>query len=202
MMKTCIDFYDDSAQNWADDWYGNEQLLPYLKKLIEYTQKKSPKILDLCCGAGYESMRLKNLGAEVVGADLSIKSLEIARKKNPTIPFYVKDMLEPYSDLGKFDGIACIAGIVHIDKQQLQTVFKNMFDVLQENGYLLLVFKEGVGVKETSTFNNQLYARHFVFHTKDELEEYSKKYFKFYEDLTPADDSTGWKYYIYRKISA
>ena len=36
-MKSCIDFYDDSASVWADDWYANEQLLPYLKKWAAYT---------------------------------------------------------------------------------------------------------------------------------------------------------------------
>ena len=68
-MKGIIDFYDDSAKSWADEWYENEMLLPYLKKFLNAIKKSQPRILDLCCGAGYESMRLKNLGASVVGAD-------------------------------------------------------------------------------------------------------------------------------------
>lgn len=199
-MKSCIDFYDDSASVWADDWYANEQLLPYLKKLLEYINKKNPRVLDLCCGSGYESMRLSRLGANVVGVDLSSKSLEIAKAKNPDIPFYTKDMLKPYLDLGKFDGITCIAGIVHIKDEKLSIAFKNMYDVLNDNGYLLLVFREGEGVKPTTVYNNEIYARNFVYHTKDKLEKYISKYFIFVEDLTDANEEMGWKYYIYKKV--
>ena len=168
-MKSCIDFYDDSAQSWADEWYENEQLLPYLKEFIKLINHDYPKVLDLCCGAGYESMRLNRLGANVIGADLSEKSLEIAREKNPTLKFYKKDMLKSYADLGEFDGVVCIAGIVHIKAGDLDKVFGNMYEVLKENGILLLVFKNGIGEKLTSTFNNKIYARNFVYHTKEEI---------------------------------
>jgi len=30
-MKTLIDYYDDFAEMWANKWYLNEELLPYLK---------------------------------------------------------------------------------------------------------------------------------------------------------------------------
>lgn len=174
-MKSCIDFYDDTAQKWADEWYDNNQMLPYFKKFLKYVNKKKPKILDLCCGAGYESMRLKKLGATVVGADLSEKSIQIAKEKNDDIHFYVKDILESYADLGKFNGIVCIAGIVHIKREDLTLAFKNMHEVLEHNGYLLLVFKEGQQNKKTVIFNGEVYARNFINHTKEELNEYTLK---------------------------
>jgi hypothetical protein len=31
-MKTLIDYYDDFAKSWADRWYPNEALKPYLKE--------------------------------------------------------------------------------------------------------------------------------------------------------------------------
>lgn len=195
-MKNCIDFYNDSAEVWANNWYNDETLLPYLKSFLKYVNKSNPRILDLCCGAGYESMRLKRLGAEVVGADLSVKSLEIARKKNPDIEFFEKDMLKSYSDLGMFDGIACIAGIVHVDEGQLDMVFKNMYEVLNNNGYLLLVFRDGVGTKEIAEYNNVKYRRNFIFHKKDEVDKYIIKYFDFIEELKSDSD---WKYLIYKK---
>lgn len=138
-MKSCKDYYNDSAKAWADDWYENETLLPYLTAFIKRINMKSPRVLDLCCGAGYESMRLKNLGAKVTGLDYSEKELEIARQKNPEIEFYERNMLDFYKDLGSFDGIACIAGIVHLEPAELKLAFKNMAEVLKTGGYLLLV---------------------------------------------------------------
>jgi SAM-dependent methyltransferase len=199
-MKSCIDFYDDSADAWAEEWYQNETALPYLKKLVEYTHNTKPRILDMCCSAGYQCMRLKNLGAEVVGADLSEKSLEIARQKNPTIPFYQKDMLLSYADLGKFDAISWVGGIIHLEENQLDTALSNMAQVLDKGGLLLLVFIEkGEEVKPVEV-NGEVYARSFIYHTKAEIEKYADKYFEFIEDLTLPDDPTGWRYCIYKRV--
>ena len=81
-MEKCIkgikDYYNVTADIWAEDWYPNETMLPLLKKFISLFPQ-NPQILDAGCGAGYESMRLFNLGAEMVGIDISEKSIEIAR---------------------------------------------------------------------------------------------------------------------------
>ena len=198
-MKSCIDFYDDSANDWADEWYENEHMLPYLKEFLNFVNKPNARVLDLCCGSGYESRRLCSLGADVVGVDLSEKSLDIAREKNPNIPFYKKDMLNSYADLGKFDGIACIAGIIHIEKKDIEIVFKNMAEVLNSGGYLLLVFKSGGVDKQTTEFNGETYARNSINYTKTELDKSSEKWFSFVKDLTSAGDTSGWKYFIYKR---
>ncbi len=41
------------------------------------------RILDLCCGAGRHMAAVKNLGFDVVGADLSVELLSLAQKKWP-----------------------------------------------------------------------------------------------------------------------
>ena len=78
-MKNTIDYYNDSAEKWAEEWYTNESVLPYLKHLMKLLPN-NPTVVDLCCGAGYESMRLKNLGANVIGLDLSENSIKIAKE--------------------------------------------------------------------------------------------------------------------------
>jgi len=49
------------------------------------------KVLDLCCGAGYESMRLKTLGVSVIGADLSEKYFKFIKelKENGDWKYYI-----------------------------------------------------------------------------------------------------------------
>ena len=195
-MKNCKDFYNDTAQMWADNWYGNESLLPYLKKFLNFINKDNPKILDLGCGAGYESMRLKNLGAKVVGIDFSEKELEIAREKNPNIDFFERNILMSYKDLGKFDGIVCIGVIIHFKDDELKQVFKNMAEVLNKNGYLLLVFREGTEYKHTSNYNNIEYDRNFIYHMRENILTAMNNEFEYICEL-PANDT--WKYLIYKK---
>ena len=195
-MKTLIDYYDDFAQDWADKWYSNETLLPYLKNFLSILPE-NPKILDLCCGAGYESMRLKNLGANVVGLDLSEKSIKLAKQKNPNIKFYVKDMLKSFKDVGLFDGVACIAGLVHLAELNLKTAFKNMHEVLQDDGYLFVVVQDGNKIIKRIEIDGQQYAREFYCYTLDKLKEHSEQYFKFEKELNPDGK---WRFYIFKKI--
>ena len=194
-MKSLIEYYDDYAQNWADSWYGNETLLPYLKEFLTYLPL-NPKVLDLCCGAGYESMRLKNLGAKVIGADLSEESIKIAKEKNPEIKFFVKDMLKSYKDLGLFDGLVCIAGIIHLDETKVETAFKNMHEAVKDNGFALIVVKDGDDITKSIEIDGQVYAREFYCYTLEKLKEHSEKYFTFVKEI-PSKDK--WKYYIFKK---
>lgn len=195
-MKSCKDFYDDSAQMWADNWYEDETLLPYLKSFLEHIGKKSPRVLDLCCGAGYESMRLKKMGAKVVGLDFSEKELEIAKNKNPEIEFHERNMLESYKDLGAFDGIVCIAGIVHLQGNDLKLAFDNMADVLKPDGCLLLVFREGTEIIQTTTYNDVEYNRNFVYHSRENILKAMNGNFEFVEELQSFDT---WKYLFYKR---
>jgi len=105
-------------------------------------------------------------------------------------------MLNSYADLGSFDGIACIAGIVHLEKEQLQVAFKNMHECLKNDGYLFVVFKTGGENKYSAVYENQEYARNFIYHTKQEIDIYLKDYFKFVEDL---GSQNNWQYLIYKK---
>ncbi len=196
-MKNLLDFYNDSAELWANNWYNNETLLPYLKRLLSYLPI-NPRVLDLCCGAGYESMRLLRLGASVVGIDISEKELKIAKERNPELEFYNKNILNSYKDLGEFDGLVCIAGLVHIEENDLKKAFKNMDEVLKDNGYMLIVVRDGDEIKETSEYNGEIYARKFISYTLEKLKEHSKKYFKFVENIESIDK---WKYYIFKKIN-
>ena len=194
-MKTLIDYYDDYAEMWAERWYTNETLLPYLKQFVDLLPKNA-RVLDLCCGAGYESMRLNKLGVNVVGADLSEKSIELAKKHNPTIDFYVKDMLKSYNDLGQFDGIACIAGLVHLPERQLELAFKNMHEVLKNNSYLFIVVRNGDRITQSIEVDGQEYAREFYCYTLDKIKQHSEKYFQFAKELEQNED---WRYYILKK---
>lgn len=90
-MKGIKDFYNKTASEWAKKWYEDESMVPYLMKFINYLPP-NPRVLDLCCGAGYESMRLENLGAEVTGLDFSEESIKFAKKLNPHIKFVVEYM--------------------------------------------------------------------------------------------------------------
>jgi SAM-dependent methyltransferase len=165
------DFYNDIAMEFADDWYANDGLLPTLKQFLALLPP-SPKVLDLGCGAGYESMRLRRLGAAVTGVDFSEEPIRIAREKNPDIRFEIGDFRYLSPDLGRFDGIAAIASLIHIPDSELELVFTSMKSVLTENGFAMIIVVEGQGLDQKRSFverNSKKYRRNFYLHDRERL---------------------------------
>ncbi|WP_291573145.1 class I SAM-dependent methyltransferase [Clostridium sp. UBA4548] len=199
-MKGTKDFYNKTASEWANKWYKDESMVPYLMEFINYLPQ-NPRVLDLCCGAGYESMRLENLGAEVIGLDFCEESIKIAKKLNPHIKFVVEDMLNDYSYVGKFHGCAVIAGLIHLPDHKLSKAFEEVYKVINDDGFLFVAVKDGIGKSEKSsytTIEGEEYDRDFYFHTLEELKLYSSKKFDFEKEILLDKDSL-WKYYIFRK---
>jgi ubiquinone/menaquinone biosynthesis C-methylase UbiE len=64
------------------------------------------RLLDVACGTGAHIEQLK-AHLDVVGVDLDAQLLEIARQRNPTVPFYCADMTD--LNLGQvFDVVTCL----------------------------------------------------------------------------------------------
>ena len=205
-MEKCIkgikDYYNVTADNWAEEWYPNETMLPLLKKFISLFPK-NPRILDAGCGAGYESMRLFNLGAEMVGIDISEKSIEIARNKNPDCKFELMDCMELDYSLGRFDGIVALALIVHIIDNKLNIIFNNFYNILNNNGFLFLAFVEGEGFSERRSYleiEGEKYNREFYLHQSSRIIEIAKiTGFKFSEEWFLNEPMGQWKFVVFKK---
>ncbi len=138
-------FYDLKAEQYADEWYANQTMLPSIKEFINLFPIKSPTILDLGCGPGHESKRLKESGAIVVGIDYSSESIRIAKKKNIGINFQEMDYLSIDTSLGSFDGIFSCSSLIHLQENELVTVLDKVHTVLKTDGLFLVVYRIGSG---------------------------------------------------------
>ena len=201
------EFYNDIAEEFAEGWYENDSLLPVLKQFVSLLPL-SPKILDLGCGAGYESMRLKILGADVTGIDYSEEPIKIARQKNPDCRFEIMDFREMDASIGCFDGIVAIASFIHIPDDELILVFQNIRRVLKESGYVLIAVIEGQGLSDERSFiehNGKQYKRYFYLHDKDNLTNAARSAglnFCQTVELPEEHSKHGWKGFIYQSVAA
>ncbi len=179
-MKGTKQYYNKAALEWLHRRKDDDSVLPMFRKFFSYLQD-NPRILDLCCGVGYDSERLNKMGASVVGVDFSEESIKIAKEEYPQNKFVVGNMLHDYSHLGMFDG--CI------------------LKVMKEEAYVLIVVKEGFGKSERMSLkivDGEKYDREFYDHTLEELIIASSDFFQFV--VQHIDDSTSmWKNYIFKK---
>ncbi len=199
--KDVRDYYNKTARQWAEKFYAGNENLPLLEDFMSRLPDGA-RVLDLCCGTGYDSMRLSQMGASVVGIDLSEESIAIAKERNPGIPFYVHDMLENYSKIGKVDAIICLAGLVHLPAEKLRAAFERMAEVLGKDGSVLLAVRDGEGRIDAMSdvvVDGEEYDRSFYAHTFQELTSQSEGLFAFDRVLADPEEPI-WVNYVFKRL--
>ena len=141
-------FYNLKAEKNADEWYENFMLMPSIEEFVALLPG-SPRVLDLGCGGGYESMRLIKAGAQVVGVDFSEESIRIAKERCPEAQFELMDFRQlDGKKLGKFDGVFACASLIHISPKELPGVFAQVRGILNKNGFVIAIVRKGEGIWE------------------------------------------------------
>jgi cyclopropane fatty-acyl-phospholipid synthase-like methyltransferase len=197
-------FYDLVAKETAEKWYPNEILMPTIKDFLSNFKFK-PRILDLGCGPGYESMRIHSLGAEVVGVDFSSESIKIAQERNPRCPFLLMDYFELDETIGLFDGIFSSGSIIHITYEKLPKLFEILSHLVKKNGFLELIIQKGEGkkIRERIIKNEKIERVIYLFTLKQLRPILSQFSFSFYRKgyLDKSLKEMNWRCYIFQKIT-
>lgn len=204
-MKTVTDFYNKTATGWSDEWFKEKKQSMILKKFYGCFSgggTNHPKILDLGCGAGYDAKIISKMGARVVGVDISEKLVNIAKKEVPACKFFVGDISDSLTNLGKFDGIACLATIMHVDVQKMRKTFENMSAVLRKGGLLLVSSFDGTGKNYEKSYvkiDGDAYDKSFNNYNASELCAFAYPTLKLVDTWKFDDFAEGWRYYVFMK---
>lgn len=116
--------------------------------LVEFVEKgliKKGKALDLCCGAGTNTVYLAKRGFEVTAIDIAPRAIEYAKKKagqaNVKINFMVQNFVNlPFGD-EEFDFVFDIGCFHHVKVEDRTKFIEGVHRVLKKGGsYLLTCF--------------------------------------------------------------
>lgn len=133
------------ARGYADEFsfvhkYGEDVLL-----LLD--APKGSSVIDLGCGNGALTAKLRDMGYNVTGIDASGEMLEIARQNHPGIKFIQADATT-FKLREKADAVFANAVFHWIDADKQETLLQNIADNLRTNGQLVFEFG-GKGCGET-----------------------------------------------------
>ena len=114
----------------------------FIKNIVQFLAiKKEEKLLDLACGKGRHSIFSNKLGYNVVGADLSKNSINIAKKfENKRLYFLEHDMRNPLQH--KYDVILNLFtsfGFFEDDNEDIK-ILKNIKNGLKTDGIAIIDF--------------------------------------------------------------
>lgn len=141
--KGVISDYDDIAKEYAEDFFydtsDNHHIDAFLQSL------DGIKVLDAGCGNGKDCKYISEKGFDVIGIDLSIEMLKIAKERVPNRKFEIMDIADITYPDNSYDGIISNCSLFHIPSEELPNTLKSFSRVLKPNGKLLLILQEGSG---------------------------------------------------------
>ena len=142
-------------KEWFAEWFdtpyyhilyqnrGEEEARGFIKALLsKLNLPLGASLLDLACGKGRHSITLNSYGFDVLGVDLSSKSISSAKRyENSNLSFEVQDMREPIEGK-KFDAIFNLfTSFGYFDAQkENEKVCKAMAQMLNPGGRLVIDF--------------------------------------------------------------
>ncbi len=172
---------------YKDRNYREAQL--FMDNLTQYLNlPEKAKVLDLACGKGRHSIYLNQLGFNVLGADLSERSIaEASKNKNDSLHFQVHDMRDSFEE--KFDAIFNLFtsfGYFESDDDNLITL-KAMKESLTDYGFAVIDFMnvnqvintlvpEEVKTVDNIDFHLKRYVQDGHIYKEIDFEDQGKKY--------------------------
>lgn len=133
-----IDTYNNIVNEYIDyfnskDLKGNVQFQKEIDILVKELEKGS-KILDVGTAIGDYPKYLTekcNKDFEVIGIDSSENMINVAMKKAPKAKFKVMDMRKIKFQEEYFNGIICLATLIHVNDAEAVKILENFDKMLK-----------------------------------------------------------------------
>ena len=138
-MNNTLDFYNNNSKEYIETTLSVD-----MSHLYNDFLKHIPKgghILDLGCGSGRDSLEFIKRGYKITAVDGSI---ELANAASKIIGQQV--ICSKFEDLNlteTFDGIWASASLLHVNKNNIVDVIKNLSSNLKSTGVFYMSFKYG-----------------------------------------------------------
>ena len=133
-------YYDNFLSHLKYDHIRQNPRHTKIKKDLSGIIKKGMNVLDLGCGTGITTKYIAELGAKVIGVDLSPKLIEFAKVNSAyeNAEYMVSDITNV--DFGKktFDVICLIDVMEHIPQEKIQNLLRNIKRYSNDNTIIYL----------------------------------------------------------------
>jgi len=144
-LSKTIKSYDNSTK-WHSAKFDGYDMGDYLTKFIKLLRGK--KVLDFGCGNGRDSDFFDKKGLNITGIDYSDELIKIAKIRVKNAKILKMDFLKNLEFKDKcFDGVRASASLLHVPKEVVIRVLKEINRVLKIHGVLFISVKEGEGEK-------------------------------------------------------
>lgn len=134
--------YDTVAAEYADSLRDELAGKPLDRALLAAVVEmaRGGRVADVGCGPGHVTRHLADLGADVVGIDLSRSMIRIAQDEHPGLEFRVGSMTRLPEPNDSWAGAVLLYSIIHLSPADRTAAFEELERVLQPGGIALISF--------------------------------------------------------------
>lgn len=134
--------YDTVAAEYAAAMRDELDAKPLDRALLRSVVEMAAggRIADIGCGPGHVTGLLADIGASVVGLDLSASMIEIARRDHPGVEFSVESMTDLQQPDGSLAAAVLMYSIINLAPADRDRAFAEVRRVLQPGGIALVSF--------------------------------------------------------------
>jgi SAM-dependent methyltransferase len=170
--RTIRSSYDTIANEYAKRIGGELAHKPFDCQLLDSFAeqvKDQGVVADLGCGPGMVAQYLHERGVDVLGIDMSPRMLERATQLHPDVEFRREDFTRlPVLD-HEWAGIVALYSMIHVPREDVPSVLRDFYRVLQPGGLMLLGFHLGSEIRHASDWWGLPVDLDFVFFEMSEM---------------------------------
>lgn len=163
-----IDTYNKSAKELAERYDKVGARVSDIEETFALVHTKNPKVLEIGCGNGRDAKEILKRTNKYTGVDVSEGLLTIAKKHNPKGSFELGDIVD-YSLPKGLDIIFAFASLIHVNKKDIQGVFKKKHAALHPGGYARISIKYNFEYSEV-TKEDEFGTRTYFLYSKEDIE--------------------------------
>jgi len=146
-----IKVYQDKAEALAAKFDALPVRTQHIQDTFHFLNKSNPLVVEIGCGTGKDAQIILQHTNNYMGFDVSQGLLDIAKSKCPNATFLLADATS-FAFPNYIDIIFAFASLIHLNKEQLRSLFKKLFLALNPLGIVRLSMKHDKKYRE---FTNQ-----------------------------------------------
>ena len=169
------EYFDHNIDMYAS-WYKTRESFPVERGVFSsFAMTSESRVLDLCCGDGFNSYYFYSLRASSVTAiDFDLEAIRWAKRnyKAQNLSFCIGDIRTDIP-AGPYDNVVWDAAVEHFTENEIISIMVKIKSVLAPEGTL-----SGYTIIEPSDGGKHLHQHEYEFHNKEDLARFLNPYFK------------------------
>ena len=194
--KAAVEVFNKLAQGYQDKFMDVSLYSDSFDFFCDTIKKESAHILELACGPGNITKYLLNKRTDfkILGTDLSLNMINLAKANNPTADFKIMDSRAISLLKQKYDAIMCGFLLPYLSKEEAIKLIKDASSIINTKGLLYISTMEdnysNSAYKKGSSGDEIFMHYHQADYLTQALTENDFNFLKLYRKEYPGQDGT------------